>query len=299
MQGSLADISRYVYGTTRLGDESISFKDRVAIARAAIEAGTWIHTSNQYGDALNVLRAAFDVDRAAVPPTIFKLGWSSPEEVRGQVVAQLATVGNPKMDVGQIFPGGQLAQDLRFGGAGIAGLTAMKSEGLVGQFVVEVWPWSSDVAIDIFKNGHAEGVIDACIFYLNPLQRMVTNEVWDLLLEKQIPIIAMRTISGGHIYGIRDNEKSPAYLRERAASIARIFDRSGIASWPEFAARFSLGVPGVLATVGATSTLANLNEFLSVTSNAMPLPEETMTEIYTLQRSWSDDHDRHAAPWSM
>jgi len=35
----LADLSPYIYGTTRLGDEKIAFEQRVSIARAAIDAG--------------------------------------------------------------------------------------------------------------------------------------------------------------------------------------------------------------------------------------------------------------------
>jgi len=51
-QKSLTDLSRHIYGTTRLGDSNIPFADRIAIARKVIEAGGWIHTSNQYNDAL-------------------------------------------------------------------------------------------------------------------------------------------------------------------------------------------------------------------------------------------------------
>ena len=110
MNSNLTDVSRYVYGTTRLGDESISFEDRLAIVREAVDAGLWIHTSHQYGDALRVLRALFDEDRSKIPPAIFKLGNSSPEEVRGQVVLQLEAVGTSSMAIGQVFPSGQLAE---------------------------------------------------------------------------------------------------------------------------------------------------------------------------------------------
>ena len=55
----LGNISKYVYGTTRLGDEDIPMADRVKeIARAAMDAGVWFHTSHQYGNALRVLRTA-------------------------------------------------------------------------------------------------------------------------------------------------------------------------------------------------------------------------------------------------
>ena len=61
-QKKLTDLSPYVYGTTRLGDQSIDFRERVKIARAAMDAGVWMHTSDQYNDALQVLGTAFAED---------------------------------------------------------------------------------------------------------------------------------------------------------------------------------------------------------------------------------------------
>ena len=59
----LKDISPYVYGTTRLGDENIPLDDRVRMADFAMGAGVWFHTNHTYGNALQVLRRAFDTDR--------------------------------------------------------------------------------------------------------------------------------------------------------------------------------------------------------------------------------------------
>ena len=299
MNTSFTDLSRYIYGTTRLGDESIPFEDRVSIAREAVDAGLWIHTSHQYGDALRVLKALFDEDRTKVPNAIFKLGYSSPDEVRGQVMQQLEAVGTTHMAIGQIFPSGQLADDLCNGGPGIAGLEQLKEEGLVGRFEMEVWPWSSDIAYRCIQGGHADHLIEAYTFYLNPLQRFVSNELWDLMIERNVPIVAMRTVGGGDVRHTARKPDAPDYLRKRAAQIVPIFEASGIASWTEFAVRFSLGFPQVRATVGSTARTANLVEFLEASASPQPLPGETVHEILTLQRQWSDDHDAHAAAWSM
>ena len=61
----LTDLSPYIYGTTRLGDEKIPFDERVNIAKAAMAKVDWFHTSHTYGDALKVLRTAFDQDRSS------------------------------------------------------------------------------------------------------------------------------------------------------------------------------------------------------------------------------------------
>ncbi|CAN5672113.1 hypothetical protein BH11ARM2_BH11ARM2_01060 [soil metagenome] len=46
-----------------------------------------------YGDALKVLQAAFDEDRAHVPSAIFKIGWESREQVREQILLQTEALG--------------------------------------------------------------------------------------------------------------------------------------------------------------------------------------------------------------
>src|SRR5688572_5263039 len=90
---SLPGLSPYVYGTTRLGDAAIAFAERVRVARTAMDHGVWFHTSHQYGDALAVLRTAFDEDRAHVPRLIFKIGWNSVSEVRATVETLTRQVG--------------------------------------------------------------------------------------------------------------------------------------------------------------------------------------------------------------
>jgi len=295
----ITDLTRYIYGTTRLGDESIPFEDRLAIVREAVDAGLWIHTSHQYGDALRVLKTLFAEDRSKIPPAIYKLGYSSPEEVRGQVELQLTATGTDQMAIGQIFPSGQLAEDLCTGGPAIDGLTKLKTDGLVGRFEMEVWPWSSEIALRCIQGGHADHLIEAYTFYLNPLQRFVTNDLWDLMVERNVAIVAMRTVGGGDVHRILANDSAPDYLRQRAAQVVPIFDRSGIASWTEFAVRFALGFPQVKATVGSTARGANLTEFLQATADPQPLNAETVQEILALQRQWSTDQDAHAVPWSM
>src|SRR5258708_17607224 len=96
----LRDLSPYVYGTTRLGDGKIPIDERVKVARAAMEAGVWFHTSHTYGDALQVLRTAFDQDRNKVPKLIVKLGWSNIDEFREVIRQNLEPLGIESLEVG-------------------------------------------------------------------------------------------------------------------------------------------------------------------------------------------------------
>jgi hypothetical protein len=114
-------------------------------------------------------------------------------------------------------------------------------------------------------------------------------------------MIAMRTVAGGDIYKLRDvpGYAWKPYLQERAAEIAPIFERSGIQNWTEFCVRFAHSFPHVRATVGATSQVENLNEFLLAAENIELLPRDIQDEIIQLQYRWSDELDRKAEIWTM
>ena len=298
----LTDLSPYVYGTTRLGDAQIPFDERVKIARLAMDAGVWFHTSHTYGDALQVLRAAFDQDRRRVPRLIVKIGWSSLEEMRDVIRQNLEPLGLKSLDLGQLCLSGSLAEQFAGGGACYDGFASLRKEGLVKRFVLEVFPWTSSVALKALRGGYPEGIVDGYIFYLNPLQRFASNELWDLLLEQDQPIVAMRTVSGGNVLRLRDVPGAAwkPYLQQRASQVAPLFERSGIPSWTEFCVRFAHSFPLVRATVGATARPENLREFLAAAGRQIqPLPADIQAEIVKLQRVWSEEVDLKSEPWSM
>ena len=297
----LTDLSPYIYGTTRLGDNQIPFKDRVAMAHAAMDADIWFHTSDQYGDALTVLGQAFDEDRANVPKLIMKIGNDSVGEIRQSILNQLKPLGVDTLELGQLCLGEKLAAEFANGGSCYDDFMKLKEEGLVNRFVLEVFPWTSDVPMKALQGGYPNGVIDGYIFYLNPLQRFAANPLWDLLNEQGQPIVAMRTVSGGPVHRLRDVPGAAwlPYLQERAVEVAPIFEKSGIADWTEFCIRFAHSFPLVRATVGATSRLENLKSFLSAAQHIQPLPQSIVDEIVKLHYKWSDAVDIHAEPWTM
>jgi hypothetical protein len=143
--------------------------------------------------------------------------------------------------------------------------------------------------------------VDGYIFYLNPLQRFASNELWDLLVQRNEPMIAMRTVAGGNIHKLRDvpGYAWKPYLQERAAEVAPIFERSGIPSWTEFCVRFAHSFSQVRATVGATSRLENLGEFLAAAQRMGPLTADIIDDIVRLHYRWSDELDVKAEHWTM
>jgi aryl-alcohol dehydrogenase-like predicted oxidoreductase len=299
---ALLELSRFIYGTTRLGDAALPFDERVRVARAAMDHGVWFHTSHQYGDALSVLRAAFDQDRARVPRLICKIGWNSVEEVRATVDQLTREVGVDHMDIGQLCLNGELAEDFARGGASVRQLEDLRREGRVGRYLLQVFPWTSRVALAALRGGFARGLVDGYIFYLNPLQRFADNPLWDLLRETGSPIIAMRTVAGGNVHDLRDVPGAAwkDYLRVRAGEVAPLFERSQLASWPEFCLRFVHGLPGVCASVGSTARPDRLAELVQIASGTLePLDAGISAELEKLQRRWSDELDVHGTPGSM
>lgn len=293
-------LSPYIFGTTRLGHADVPDERAREVARAALRAGVWFHTSRQYDDALEILGQVFAEDRSQLPPTIYKIGGQDIAEVREVIRQNLEPLARPCMEVGQISPTRGIGEGL-IDGSARAQFEQLRQEGLVQQFVMEVFPWTSATVLAALRRGHLDGWVEAYIFYLNPLQRFASNGLWDELRARRLPIIAMRTVAGGNVHRLRDIPGAAwrPYLAERAARIAPIFERSGVQEWSEFCIRFAHSIPGVLATVGATSRVEGLNELLSHARAPKPLPSDIVEEIIELQRRWSDEVDSCAEPWSM
>jgi len=297
----LTDISPYIYGTTRLGDDKIAFADRVKMAHVAMGSGVWFHTSHAYGDALKALRTAFDEDRNKVPKLIVKIGWNNTDELRETVVQHIEALAVDNLELGQLCLSGELAEQFANGGKCYETFTKLKEDGLVNRFVVEVFPWTSNTPLKALQGGYSKDILDGYIFYLNPLQRFTSNELWDLLVERNETIVAMRTVAGGNVHALRDVPGAAwkPYLQERAVEVAPIFERSGVKSWTEFCVRFAHSFPQVAATVGATSNPERFKEFIEAAKDIKPLPDEIVKEIVTLHHRWSDELDVKAEPWSM
>jgi hypothetical protein len=294
-------ITRFVYGTTRLGDRQIPMANRVNVAIAAMHSGAWFHISRQYNDALEVLGSAFDTDRTKVPRLIAKLEGKSMDAFRADIRNNLEPIGVASLDVGQLCLLGDLEKDFANGGDSLKELEEIRETGLVKSYVLELFPWTSQTAIKALNAGDAGGLIDAYILYINPLQRFASNELWDLLMAQKKPIIALRTVAGGPVHRLRDVPGAAwrPYLQERAVEIAPIFERSGIETWTTFCMRFAFSIPNLIATVGATATISNLEAFMAAKDDIEQLPFDILDEIFALQRRWSNDYDIHATPWTM
>lgn len=301
MSRLLADLPPFVYGTTRLGHSDVPRERQLAMARTAVDAGLWLHTSRQYDHALEVLGEVFAEQPDRVPPLIVKLGGGTTGDIRATIAANTGPLGVERIELGQLNPVGALAEALASGGPLLSDLAAIKDDGLVGRYVLEIFPWTSAAPLAALRAGHLDGLVDGVITYLNPLQRFAANDLWDELLARDISIIAMRTVAGAPIQVLRDVPGAAwrPYLQERAVEVAPIVERSGIASWAEFCLRFVRSTPQVVATVGSASRPEQLAVLLEQSRRVETLDPELVEELFALQRRWSEEVDVHAEPWSM
>ncbi len=296
-------LPRLIYGTTRLGHADVPMESRLKVARAAMAADIWFHTSRQYGDALETLAEAFKDSSSRIPPLICKIGGGSIEELRQSIRDNLDPLGLDSMTVGQLCLHDGYAEDFARGGKALRELLQLKEEGLVEHFVMEVFPWTSTAPLAALESGVAKAHLEAFIFYLNPLQRFASNALWQKIHEAGFPVIAMRTICGAPVHALRDKPGAAwvPYLQERAVEVAPVFEASGITDWTEFCVRFAFSFPNVIGTVGSTSQMEHLHAFLSYQKmdTIEAFPDETMHQLLHLQEKWSDTVDVHAEPWTM
>ena len=119
----------------------------VRLAGAAMEGVSWFHTSHTYGNALQVLRAAFDQDQARVPSLIVKIGWENVSQLRDVIHENIDPLGPDGLELGQLCLSGSFAENYATGGDCYELFARLKQEGLVRRFVLEVFPWSSNTAL--------------------------------------------------------------------------------------------------------------------------------------------------------
>ncbi len=225
-----------------------------------------------------------------MPRMIFKIGNNNLAELRESIRANLAPLGVDHVDVGQLCLGGEYAEQFRVGGPCYDDFRRLKGEGLVRHFVMEVFPWTSAVPLAALRGGHTDGVIDAFIFYLNPLQRFAANPLWDLILERNAPVIAMRTVCGAPVHVLRDVPGGVGALPAGACGrVAPIYERSGVTDWTEFCVRFAFSFAPCRRR-SAPPASANISRRCCVSAGRMHRTSAArhVAELSALQRRWSE-----------
>ncbi len=288
-QRTLPPTTFFTFGSMSLGNNLLHLNEHIRVARTAMDAGVWFHSSPTYnrGFTYMVLRMAFDEARHQVPPTIIKIRCGTPRLLRFEVEDALGRLNIDHIDVAQLVfteSGGYkpVTDDFARGGPIAEACDSLRREGKVAQFCPQVDRESSPAFLPIAKK------FDGFVLYLNPLQRDVDDAMWSYLQRDRTPLWALRTLAGAAGDPARlekrrtETPTDPNVVKaERMTSLSR---EIGSGSWTEFCLRYAKSEPCLVTTIGGTGDLSHLNEFLSSAPNTKPLPADVMNKIDVIRR---------------
>jgi len=260
-----------------LGRNPVDVTNDLAVARRAVEAGVWFHSSPTYnqGFTFMVLRRAFDEDRTRVPRMVIKVRDASVRLMRFEVEDSCRRLGIDGIDVAQLVSmdpaPGNLVDQLRGGGGPLAEeLASLRARGLIRQAVLFLTPQNSDAAVEAMRSGLIEGVI----LYWNACQRDCSDTAWAAIRAKGIPALALRTLGGGPT-----DERS----RAKSSDLTELIAAAGCRDVTEFNLRLAASEPAIRTTIGGTASLPHLEEYLKAADKPAPLPAEVLQRVMPLQ----------------
>lgn len=285
----------FTFGTMSLTGLPENFRDDIRVARAAMEAGVWFHSSQEYsgGGAFMVLRQAFDEDRARAPRMILKIRCDHAAVLRYDVEDALRRLALDRIDLAQLCRAQHdrrpVVDDFLAQGGMWQACQDLQKEGKVGHFILEIF---ASFSADALRAVEA-GLFPAYIFYYNPAERQAGNALFRRLEERKEKILSLRVLGGGHL-----DAANIAALRARNPrheAIARydalepLFRQSGHASWVDFSLAFLRTVPHLLTAIAGTSKVKHLHQWLEADAGAKPMDPELARKIRALHSQWLAD----------
>lgn len=260
-----------------LGRNPADITADLAVARRAIESGVWFHSSPTYnqGFTFMVLRLAFDEDRSRVPRMVIKVRDATASLMRFEVEDSCRRLGLDAIDVAQLVSmdpqPGNLVDQLRGGdGPLVEELASLRARGLIREAVLFLTPQNSVAAVEATNSGLIEGVI----LYWNACQRDCSDRAWQAIQKNKIPALALRTLGGG------PSDKASS---AKSAALAELIEGAGCRDATEFNLRLAASEPAICTTIGGTSSLAHLEDYLKAAAEARPLPAEILRQVELLQ----------------
>ena len=273
----MSPISPYTFGSMSLGRNPADIAQDLIVARRAMEAGVWFHSSPTYnqGFTFMVLRQAFDENRAQVPRMVIKVRDASLPLMRFEVEDSCRRLGLDAIDVAQLVSmdpaPGNLVDQLRSGGGPLADeLASLRARGLIRQAVIFLTPENSDAAVEATRSG----LIDGLILYWNACQRDCSPTAWAAIREQGIPTLALRTLGGGPA------DKSSS---AKSADLAELITATGSRNATHFNLRLAASDPVIKTTIGGTASLDHLEDYLAAATHAAPLPPDILQRVQQLQ----------------
>ncbi len=270
-------LSSYTFGSMSLGRNPADVAQDLAVARRAIEAGASFHSSPTYNNGFTfmVLRMAFDADRSLVPRMVIKVRDGSVPLMRFEVEDSCRRLGLDAIDVAQLVSmdpkPGNLVDQLRGGGGPLVDeLASLRKRGLIREAVIFITKENADAAVEAARHE----LIDGLTLYWNVRQRDCTATAWAAIRERLIPTLALRTLGGG-----RADKQGMA----KSAAVDALIASAGCRNEAELALRHAASEPMLKTTIGGTSSLSHLEEFLTAGAIATPLPAALKHQVEKIQ----------------
>jgi aryl-alcohol dehydrogenase-like predicted oxidoreductase len=262
-----------------LGKNPADISTDLVVARRAVEAGVWFHSSPTYNQGFTymVLRIAFDEDRRRTPKLILKVRDASVELMRFEVEDSCRRLGIETIDVAQLVsmdssPSNLIDQLCNGGGPLVNELASLRQRGLIQKAVIFLNPQNSDAALSACRSE----LIDGVTLYWNACQRDCSDSSWAEIRRKQIPTLALRTLGGGP----KDENQ-----RRKASRISELIKQADCQNATDFNLRLAASEKAIQTTIGGTSSLTHLEEFLTAGDNPTPLGHGILASVESVQTS--------------
>jgi len=288
-------LTPFTFGCMSLGnsDDIGDIRAQIKVVRAAMDAGVSFHASREYagGGAFTIMRHAFDEDGSRIPHLILKIRCDNALLLKFDVEDARRRLNIGRIDVAQLVRAKHdrrpVVDDFLARGDMWKTCEKLRAEGKVGAFAMEIFESFSPDAIRAVQ----AGLFPAYIFYFSPGERQTSNALFDLLMQRAEPILALRTLCGGildpaRIARIRERNPDDGAIA-RFEALQPLYEKSGAKSWAEFSISFLRSFPNILTTIAGTSSEKHLHELLEAARTAKPIPTPLAEEIKTLHRKWA------------
>ncbi|WP_269524985.1 hypothetical protein [Coraliomargarita parva] len=278
------ELSPFTFGSMSLGQEPLDLKSDIAVARQAMDAGVWFHSSPTYnkGFTYMVLRMAFDEAPAQRPPLIIKIRDAEPRLVRFEVEDCLRRLGVDCIDLIQLvymqpadssIVDGFMQNDERR-----ELVERFKQEGKIGKALLYL---QKDRAPES-RTALEQGLFDGVIFYENLIQHELPGTVHDFLQARpDFPALALRSVFGGGYLGAGSGADDG--LKDKFRRLEQLSSELGCQDLVELSMRFARHHANVRTTIGGTKNPEHLQRFLDLADSAAPLPEEAVRRILEIR----------------
>ena len=295
----LNEISRFTFGTMSLGGADLaSMANDVKVARSAMDAGVWFHTSREYagGDTFAVLRRAFTEDRQHVPHCIFKCRRNNADILEYDIESALTRLNLERLSVVQLCGSMQsfyrnpstLIHDCLHEGPMWNLIQRYRSSGQVQAFALEIFSSTSESVIPLIKRD----LFDAYIFYYNVFEREVSDAALQTIQATGKAILALRTLGAAPRGQLPEQLQRPEAFGAEFSLLIRdrmlrgIRDRAGFPTWLDLSLAFLFAHPQVVTSIGGTRQLDHLERYLEAEKRCKPLATSLRDEIDELHRVW-------------